>query len=125
MRRAYQSDDEIGMIPREMAQGLRDLVGRAMVDPDFLVALQRSPNALLADYELTADERATILQALASLPKTSAGQPRHEFRNALLRRVATYALGARPVRAPPVLHRFLRHARLFTRVAGPDLIVLA
>jgi len=45
------------MIPREMAQGLRDLVGRAMVDPDFLVALQRSPNALLADYELTADER--------------------------------------------------------------------
>src|SRR5439155_1042384 len=37
MRRAYQSDDEIGMIPREMAQGLRDLVGRAMVDPDFLV----------------------------------------------------------------------------------------
>ncbi len=89
MRRAYQSDDEIGMIPREMAQGLRDLVGRAMVDPDFLVALQRSPNALLADYELTADERATILQALARLAKTPAGQHRHEFRNALLRRVAT------------------------------------
>src|SRR5437016_1656470 len=76
MRRAYQSDDEIGMIPREMAQGLRDLVGRAMVDPDFLVALQRSPNALLADYELTADERATILQALARLARAPFSSPR-------------------------------------------------
>jgi len=95
MRRAYQSDDEIGMIPREMAQGLRDLVGRAMVDPDFLVALQRSPNALLADYELTADERATILQALARLAKTAD------------------------------LLRFLRDVRLFTRFAEPELIALA
>jgi hypothetical protein len=77
------------MIPREMAQGLRDLVGRAMVDPDFLVELVRSPTALLADYELNDDERATILQALARLAKTPSDRRRHEFRNALLRRVAT------------------------------------
>jgi hypothetical protein len=77
------------MIPREMAQGLRELVGRAMVDRDFLVELQRSPDALLAQYDLSDAERATIRQALVRLAKTPAGQRRHEFRNSLLRRVAT------------------------------------
>ncbi len=77
------------MIDREMAQGLRDLVGRAMIDPDFLLELQRSPAALLAHYELNEDERATILQALARLATTPDGQRRHEFRNALIRRVST------------------------------------
>ena len=72
-----------------MAQGLRDLVGRAMIDPDFLMELQRSPETLLAEYELNADERATILQALARLVETPAGQRRHEFRSALIRRVST------------------------------------
>lgn len=77
------------MISGEMAQGLRELVGRAMIDPDFLVELQRSPNPVLAQYELSDAERATILRALVRLAKTPAGQRRHEFRNALLRRVAT------------------------------------
>jgi hypothetical protein len=72
-----------------MAQGLRDLVGRAMIDPDFLVELQSSPDTLLAQYELNEDERATILQALARLAKTPARQRRHEFQNALIRRVST------------------------------------
>jgi hypothetical protein len=72
-----------------MAQGLRDLVGRAMIDPEFLSELQRAPDAQLAQYELSADERATILAALARLAKTPAGQRRHEFSNALIRRVAT------------------------------------
>ncbi|PYM36828.1 MAG: hypothetical protein DME15_02655 [Candidatus Rokuibacteriota bacterium] len=72
-----------------MAQGLRDLVGRAMIDPDFLVELQSSPATLLAEYELNDDERATILQALARLAKTPARQRRHEFQNALIRRVST------------------------------------
>ena len=89
MPRAYQSGREIDMMPREMAQGLRELVGRAMVDPDFLVELQRSPSPLLAQYELSDAERATILQALVRLAKTPARQRLHEFRNALLRRVAT------------------------------------
>lgn len=77
------------MIPRDMAQGLKDLIGRAMIDPDFLAELQRAPDALLAQYELTDEERATILQALARLATTPAGQRRHEFRSTLLRRVAT------------------------------------
>jgi hypothetical protein len=77
------------MIPGDMAQRLQDLIGRAMIDPEFLAELQRAPDALLAQYELTDDERATLLQALARLSKTPAGQRRHEFRNALIRRVAT------------------------------------
>jgi len=77
------------MIRGDMAQRLQDLIGRAMIDPEFLAELQRAPDALLAQYELTDDERATLLQALARLSKTPAGQRRHEFRNALIRRVAT------------------------------------
>ena len=72
-----------------MAQGLRDLIGRVMIDPDFLAELRRAPDVLLAQYELTDDERATILRALARLGATPAGQHRHEFRSALIRRVAT------------------------------------
>src|SRR5713226_2961313 len=72
MRRAYQRAGEIEMI-----------------DAEFLVELQRSPEALLAEYELNADERATILQALARLTKLPSGQRRHEFHNALIRRVST------------------------------------
>ncbi len=72
-----------------MAQRLRDLIGRVMIDPDFLAELRRAPDALLAQYELTEDERATIFQALARLAATPTGQHRHTFRNALIRRVAT------------------------------------
>lgn len=60
-----------------------------MIDPDFLIELQRSPETHLAAYELKDDERATILAALARLAKTPAGQRHHEFRNALIRRVST------------------------------------
>jgi len=72
-----------------MAQGLKELVGRVMIDPEFLAELQRSPDALLAQYQLTDAERATIQQALDRLAKTPAGLRRHEFHNALIRRVAT------------------------------------
>ncbi|MBI4270658.1 MAG: hypothetical protein A3F92_02065 [Candidatus Rokubacteria bacterium RIFCSPLOWO2_12_FULL_71_22] len=72
-----------------MAQGLKELVGRVMIDPEFLVELQRSPDALLAQYQLTDDERAKIQQALDRLAKTPVDVHRHEFHNALIRRVAT------------------------------------
>ncbi|MBI2160307.1 MAG: hypothetical protein HYU25_08025 [Candidatus Rokubacteria bacterium] len=77
------------MIRRDMAQGLTELIGRVMIDPDFLAELQRAPDVLLTQYELTDDERATVLQALARLATAPAGQRRHEFRSTLLRRVAT------------------------------------
>jgi len=60
-----------------------------MIDPDFLADLQRAPEPILAEYELSDDERATVLSALARLGQTSANHRASEFRTALIRRVAT------------------------------------
>ncbi len=72
-----------------MAQRLPELVGRAMIDPEFLADLQRSPETILAQYELTDDERATVLAALGRLGQASAAQRAAALRTALIRRVAT------------------------------------
>ncbi len=72
-----------------MGQGLKELVGRAMIDPAFLAELQRAPDALLAQYELTEAEQATVREALARLTETPANQRGHALRSALIRRVAT------------------------------------
>jgi hypothetical protein len=74
---------------RKMPQGLRELVGRVMIDPDFLAELQRAPEPLLAQYELSDVERATVEQALMRLAQTPASERRHQFRSTLIRRVAT------------------------------------
>jgi hypothetical protein len=88
MAGAYQTVEEIGMI-RCMAQGLRELVGRVMIDPEFLAELQRTPERLLAEYELSDAERATVQQALVRLAKTPSSERRHAFRSSLISRVAT------------------------------------
>jgi hypothetical protein len=72
-----------------MAQRLPQLIGRAMIDPDFLADLQRSPETVLAQYELNDDERTTVLGALARLAKSPVGERAREFQTALIRRVAT------------------------------------
>jgi hypothetical protein len=72
-----------------MSQRLPELVGRVMIDPDFLADLQRAPELILAQYELSDDERTTVLSALARLGQTSANQRASSFRSALIRRVAT------------------------------------
>jgi adenylate kinase len=72
-----------------MAQRLPELIGRAMIDPDFFADLQRAPETILAQYELSDDERATVLSALARLGQSSGGQRAAAFRSALIRRVAT------------------------------------
>jgi hypothetical protein len=74
---------------RAMAQRLPELIGRAMIDPDFLAALQRSPESILAQYELSAEERTTVLRALDRLAHAPAGQRAQAFQSALIRRVAT------------------------------------
>jgi hypothetical protein len=72
-----------------MARRLPELIGRAMIDPDFLADLQRSPDTVLAEYELSADERTTVLGAIARLDKAPARERAQAFRSALIRRVAT------------------------------------
>jgi hypothetical protein len=74
---------------RAMAQRLPELIGRAMIDPDFLADLQRSPEPILAQYELSAEERTTVLRALDRLAHSPAGQRAQAFQSALIRRVAT------------------------------------
>jgi hypothetical protein len=77
------------MIRRTMAQGLRELIGRAMVDQEFFVELQRAPESILSSYELNTDERATVLAALDRLAKVPANKRVPTLRRALLRRVST------------------------------------
>jgi hypothetical protein len=72
-----------------MSPRLPELVGRVMIDPDFLESLQRAPEPILAEYELSEDERATVLSALARLGQSSGSQGASAFRTALIRRVAT------------------------------------
>ena len=72
-----------------MAQRLPELVGRAMIDPEFFADLQRAPETILAEYELSEDERTTVLGALARLGQATGGQRAAAFRSALIRRVAT------------------------------------
>ncbi len=77
------------MIVGTMAPRLRDLVGRAMVDPEFLADLQRSPEPILAQYDLSADECTTVRLALDRLARTPADRRARALGDALLRRVAT------------------------------------
>ncbi|MGH7309534.1 MAG: hypothetical protein ACREK6_12630 [Candidatus Rokuibacteriota bacterium] len=72
-----------------MASRLRELVGRAMIDPDFVIELQQSPDAVLADYELSDDEREAIRAALVRLTRTPRRQREQALRSELLRRLAT------------------------------------
>lgn len=72
-----------------MGQGLPDLVGRAMIDPEFLAELQRTPDAVLARYELSDGERAAVLTALGRLGGAPESQRARVLSQALLRRVAT------------------------------------
>jgi hypothetical protein len=74
---------------RSMAQGLRELVGRVMIDPEYLVELQRAPESLLAQYELSDSERAIVELALARLAQTPLSERRRQFSNTLISRVAT------------------------------------
>jgi hypothetical protein len=74
---------------RSMAQGLRELVGRVMIDPEYLAELQRAPESLLAQYELSDSERAIVELALARLAQTPLSERRRQFSNTLISRVAT------------------------------------
>ena len=68
---------------------IQDLVGRVMIDPDFLAELVRAPDAVLAGYRLSAEERAAILEAVRRLGHTPSKQEARAFQSALVKRWAT------------------------------------
>jgi hypothetical protein len=68
--------------------GIRDLVGRAMIDKEFIAALVRDPDVLLAEYELSAEERSAIMQAVGRT-NTSEPERTHALRVVLMKRWAT------------------------------------
>jgi len=70
-------------------QGMRDLVGRVMIDPDFLAELVRAPEAVLAQYELTREERAALLLAVSKARSTPTHRQARTFQRALVRRWST------------------------------------
>jgi hypothetical protein len=69
--------------------GLRELIGRAMVDEEFREFLVAHPDTVLADFDLQADERAAIIKAATR----SRGRPKREqarqFQAVMMKRWAT------------------------------------
>jgi hypothetical protein len=72
-----------------MPPRLPELVGRLMIDPDFLAEIQRTPDSVLGQYELSDEERAAVRQALERLGDTPPSRRAHALRTVLLKRVAT------------------------------------
>jgi hypothetical protein len=70
-------------------KAIQDLVGRVMIDREFLAELVRDPDRVLAGYELTVDERAVIMQALGRTAYVSDQEREQVLRTVMLKRWAT------------------------------------
>ncbi len=70
-------------------KGIQDLVGQVMIDKEFLADLVRDPAGVLATFDLTADERAAIMQALGSTSHVSDRERARALQNVMLKRWAT------------------------------------
>jgi hypothetical protein len=69
--------------------GIRDLVGRAMIDKKFLTDLLRDPVTMLADYDLTADEKNAIMQAVGRKENVSDHERARDLQHVMMKRWAT------------------------------------
>jgi hypothetical protein len=70
-------------------KAIQDLVGRLMIDREFLADLVRDPDAALAGYELSAEERAVIMTALGRGAHLSEHERADALQSAMLKRWAT------------------------------------
>ncbi len=70
-------------------KGIQDLVGQVMIDKEFLADLVRDPAAVLAGFELSAEERAAIMQALGTTSTVSDRERARALQNVMLKRWAT------------------------------------
>jgi hypothetical protein len=77
------------MIRATMLPRLPELVGRLMVDPELVAEMQRAPDEILGQYELTEEERTAVRQALDRLGDTPPNRRANALRTVLLKRVAT------------------------------------
>lgn len=69
--------------------GMRDLIGRLMIDKDFLAALVRDPGSILVDYDLAAEERAAILEAATRASESPEPDRARSFQAGMMKRWAT------------------------------------
>jgi hypothetical protein len=68
-------------------QGIRDLVGRAMIDKKFLADLVRDPQGMLEEFDLSTEEHAAIMQAVGR--SASSPDPGRALQVVLMKRWAT------------------------------------
>ena len=71
------------------SKAIQDLVGQVMIDKEFLAELVHDPVRVLAAFDLTADERATIMQALGSTSLVTDRERARALQNVMLKRWAT------------------------------------
>jgi len=69
--------------------GIRDLVGRAMIDKKFLTDLVRDPLTMLADYDLSTDEKNAIMQAVGRKENVSDQERARDLQHVMMKRWAT------------------------------------
>jgi hypothetical protein len=69
--------------------GLRDLVGRAMIDKQFLADLVRDPATMLADYDLNVEERQAVMQAVGRKGTVSDWDHARALQTVMMKRWAT------------------------------------
>ena len=102
-----------------MAQRLVELVGRVMIDPDFLADLQRSPETVLAQYELNDDAfHRTLAEAADNLPLLAI----FDQLNAIRRAVAWGNVERQSPRPPADHASFAEHEEIADAIEGrnPD-----
>ena len=69
--------------------GIKDLVGRVMIDKEFLGQLVRDPAKVLAGYELSKEEHAAIMQAVGRTGNRSEHERARALRIVMMKRWAT------------------------------------
>ena len=69
--------------------GIRDLIGRAMIEKEFLSELIRDPEPVLAGFDLDPEERSTLMQAVARTGIGSTAERARAFQSILMKRWAT------------------------------------
>jgi hypothetical protein len=69
--------------------GIRDLIGRAMIEKEFLSELVRDPETVLAGFDLDSEERSALMQAVARTGNGSTAERARAFQSILMKRWAT------------------------------------